>query len=179
MTDNMPEQPLRLETLARELNMKSEQMVEWAARDDFPWHGDGVAKVTDVWAWAGENNLLFPGLTHPAENGTAEAASSEEDDANPLSFLDEPSQQVEYVTIRVPVIRNSGRSLPARIQQSFSLRRGDHHIRKAFGGLLAGCIASETKLSDETRVNNVSAAIRLIGELIDEEISSPHNTNNT
>ena len=88
----------------------------------------------------------------------------------PEADLPEPPR-VDWITIRVPVVKLSGSVLPSRIRHTISLRGGDGHIRKAFGDLLEGCRAEGVRLNDQTAVDNWSAVFRLLGERVAAEVA--------
>lgn len=176
--------PVLLATIARNLGVEVEAVEEWSKLEGFPLAGDGVARLDEVKVWLSENGVL--GTGEAAEQVPPEAAvespvddsqadeSSDELSIHPVDLEDanevvsENESGVEWVTIRVPVVKGSSRRLAARLRHTFSLRSRDLHIREGYGCLIDGCQKAQVRLSDNTAVDNASAAFRYLGELLSQ-----------
>jgi len=193
------ENPVMFATIDRRLLLEAGTVERWSEEypDDFPAsEGKGVALVSAVQAWAAEQFGESVSLDLPELPGGAG------DESDPVSESVDPASEspdsvsglepelpaaaapvpdpvsVEWVTIRVPVISGSGALLAARIQQSFSLRAGDLHIRKAYGDVLAGCRQAGIRLADGSHVANFSAVHRYLGEQVAAQMAAALNGDN-
>ena len=176
--------PVLLATIARNLGVQVETVEKWSKSEGFPLAGDGVARLDEVKDWLSSEGILSTGETAEEVPSEASAESPVDDlqaDENsdhlsiePVDLQDaneavsENESCVEWVTIRVPVVKGSSRRLAARLRHTFSLRSRDLHIREGYGCLIDGCQKAQVRLSDNTAVDNASAAFRYLGELLSQ-----------
>lgn len=186
------ENPVMFATIDRRLLLEPGTVERWAEEfsGEFPAsEGKGVALVSAVQAWADAKFFKeLPPAELPDLKPDPVSGPEPKPEPDPLASADpEPAAAAEsvpepvsadWVTIRVPVISGSGALLAARIQQSFSLRAGDLHIRKAYGDLLAGCRRAGVRLADGSHVDNFSAVHRYLGEQVAEQMAASANAGN-
>ena len=176
--------PVLLATIARNFGVEVETVEAWSQSEGFPLAGDGVARLDEVRSWLAEAGIMSgeTAVNEAQLETSVEATSVDSQSADVSDVLQvdpaasreagaiDADQQsaVEWVTIRVPVVKGSSRRLAARLRHTFSLRSRDLHIREGYGYLIDGCQKAQVRLSDNTAVDNASAAFRYLGELLSQ-----------
>ncbi|MEP3481609.1 MAG: hypothetical protein ABJZ55_20370 [Fuerstiella sp.] len=176
--------PVLFSTIDRELMLSPGTVAEWALRDGFPAAADGVAILPHVEEWAGKQRLIAVADTGDSADGDGpvidpvEAASVGSDPVPvaPAEQSREPAenQEIEWIEIRIPVVRGTKTILAARSTQTFSCRPQDLAVRSGWGDFLAGCKAAGLQLRDGKQADDFSKVFRLIGEQLADK-----NTNAT
>lgn len=142
---------------------------KWCQQMGFP-EPDSVGRydLDRIIGWGLTTGNLEGGIDPPED--TSENGSDNPLTAIPIATTPEENAitevalpvVVEWVTVTVPIVRDSASKLIGK-RQSVSLLPADEEIKKAYGKLRDGCSAANVSVREE-RVDSWSAMFRYIGD---------------
>jgi len=164
--------PLRFETLDRQLKLESGTVERLSKSAGFPLAGDGVARLDDVQKWLDKT-------TSPEKSAEETVAASvvvldpvvaADPVAASVGVATEVNEGVECVVIRIPICRK-GPSLPgSNPVQTMRLASSERHIRDAWGKVLHGCRLAGVKMASGKSVKTVADSLKYVIEQVSIEI---------
>lgn len=151
--------PLRFETLDKNLGLEKGTVEGWSKQPGFPAAGAGVALQDAVVAW--QKSLLA---------GTDDVAVVPDAEAAPVVASAELSAEsesgVKWLTIRIPVKLNAPAVPGTNPVPTFRLSSSERHIRDAWGAVHHGCRDTHQQMLSGSHVDKVSHTLKYILELV-------------
>ena len=149
--------PVRFETLDRQLKVEAGTVASWSAQPGFPLAGTGVAVLDAVLAW--RRSIDNPAsVTEPAAIVVTEPAA-----AVPEALA---SDDVEYITIRIPIKRNSPIISGAHPIPTFRISNSERHLREALSAVFYGCRESHQQMRNGQHVDKRGHSLKFLLEAI-------------
>jgi uncharacterized protein (DUF736 family) len=157
--------PLRFETLDKNLGLEKGTVESWSKQPGFPAAGAGVALQDAVFAW--QKSLLA---------GADEVAVVPNTEAAPVVASAELSEELEsgvkWLTIRIPVKLNAPAVPGTNPVPTFRLSSSERHIRDAWGAVHHGCRDTHQQMLSGSHVDKVSHTLKYILELVSVAIKA-------
>ena len=151
--------PLRFETLDKNLGLEKGTVEGWSKQPGFPAAGAGVALQDAVVAW--QKSLLA---------GTDEVAVVPDPEVVPVVASAELSAEseagVKWLTIKIPVKLNAPAVPGTNPVPTFRLSSSERHIRDAWGAVHHGCRDTHQQMLSGSHVDKVSHTLKYILELV-------------
>jgi uncharacterized protein (DUF736 family) len=153
--------PLRFETLDKNLGLEKGTVESWSKQPGFPAAGAGVALQDAVVAWqksllAGTNDSVAVVSDGPAPAEVAHVVATE---------VTEESG-VKWLTIRIPVKLNAPAVPGTNPVPTFRLSSSERHIRDAWGAVHHGCRDTHQQMLSGSHVDKVSHTLKYMLELV-------------
>ena len=145
--------PVRFSTIEKTLNLSEGDMEKMVAAG-CPTAGNGVAYLDHVQEW------IVKQQSGPGPDPEATAAPA------PAAIKAEVAEEdgVEWVTIRVPIMRKAPVIPGTNPALSFRISSSERHIRTAWSALHHGCRQSHVTLRSGNHVDKVSHSLKFILE---------------
>jgi len=149
--------PVRFETLDRQLKLEAGTVASWATQPGFPLAGAGVAVMDSVVAWrkAIDNPAAIP-----------EPAASVETPESAAEIIESAADGVEYITIRIPIKRNSPIISGAHPIPTFRISNSERHLREALSAVFYGCRESHQQMRNGQHVDKRGHSLKFLLEAI-------------
>ena len=151
--------PLRFETLDKNLGLEKGTVEGWSKQPGFPAAGAGVALQDAVVAW--QKSLLA---------GSDEAAVVPDAEVAPVVASAELSAEseagVKWLTIKIPVKMNAPAISGMNPVPTFRLSSSERHIRDAWSAVHHGCRDTHQQMLSGSHVDKVSHTLKYILELV-------------
>ena len=150
--------PLRFETLDKNLGLEKGTVEGWSKQPGFPAAGAGVALQDAVVAWqksllAGADEVVVPAVEAAPAVASAELSTESE-------------SGVKWLTIRIPVKLNAPAIPGMNPVPTFRLSSSERHIRDAWSAVHHGCRDTHQQMLSGSHVDKVSHTLKYILELV-------------
>ena len=159
--------PLRFETLDKNLGLEKGTVESWSKQPGFPAAGAGVALQDAVVAW---QKSLLAGADDSAAVVSAGPAPAEVAPVVSAEVAEESG--VKWLTIRIPVKLNAPAVPGTNPVPTFRLSSSERHIRDAWGAVHHGCRDTHQQMLSGSHVDKVSHTLKYILELVSVEMKA-------
>ena len=162
--------PVRFETLDRFFELPEGTVSEWAKTPEFPLAGEGVAFENSVRDWATQRGFVLAGvvvqpLHEAAATITVAAPLVGDTESEP-----ESSDEIEWVTIRIPVAKQISGHVGAKPCLGLRLHSHDIEARRGFQRVLAGCRLGHVQRVNGRHCDIVSDMVKWLFEEIEKAV---------
>lgn len=155
--------PVRFETIEKRRGLEKGSLERYAAMEGFPLAGVGVAVEEDVVAWL---------QLHQQPSGPADAVQESAEDAGQsvdpalVSPPEVDANGVEWITIRIPVVRTAPAAPGSNPAPSFRISGREYHLRRAWGAMHRGCQHAHSQLRNGNHVDRMSNSLKFLLEQV-------------
>lgn len=156
--------PVRFETIEKRRGLEKGSLERFAAMEGFPLAGVGVAVEEDVVAWLQLHQQ--PAGSDQQEQESVESAGESVVDQALLSPPEKDANGVEWITIRIPVVRTAPAAPGSNPAPSFRISGKEFHLRKAWGAMHRGCQHAHSQLRNGNHVDRMSNSLKFLLEQV-------------
>lgn len=164
--------PVRFETIEKRRGLEKGSLERFAAMEGFPLAGVGVAVEEDVVAWlqlhqqpAGSDQQVQDFVDRMVDGEKFEDAGQSVDPAL-VSPPEKDANGVEWITIRIPVVRTAPAAPGSNPAPSFRISGREYHLRRAWGAMHRGCQHAHSQLRNGNHVDRMSNSLKFLLEQV-------------